>query len=92
MIYFITPDLDSLSGGNKYDINVLKYLNENFCKVINISPHKNTSNILLFYLRINRIPLHSTLLIDGLLAFHLSKIVDKLSKKYKVILLVHHPV
>ncbi len=92
MIYFITPDLDSLSGGNKYDINVLKYLNKNFCKVINISPNKNTSNLLLFYLRINRIPLHSTLLIDGLLAFHLSKIVDKLSKKYKVILLVHHPV
>ena len=92
MIYFITPDLSSISGGNKYDINVLNYLNKNYCKVINISPNKHTSNRLLFYLRINRIPLHSTLIIDGLLAFNLSNIVDKLSKKYKVILLIHHPV
>ena len=92
MIYFITPDLNSISGGNKYDINVLNYLNKNYCKVVNISPSKHTSNRLLFYLRINRIPLHSTLIIDGLLAFNLSNIVDKLSKKYKVILLIHHPV
>jgi len=92
VIYFITPDLGSISGGNKYDINVLNYLNNNYCKVINISPNKNTSNILLFYLKINRIPSHSTLIIDGLLAFNLSKIIDKLSKKYKVILLIHHPV
>jgi len=92
VIYFITPDLSSISGGNKYDINVLKYLNKNYCKVINISPNKNTSNMLLFFLRINRIPYRSTLIIDGLLAFNLSNIVDKLSKKYKVILLIHHPV
>ena len=92
MIYFITPDLNSISGGNKYDINVLNYLNKNYCKVVNITPNKHTSNRLLFYLRINRIPLHSTLIIDGLLAFNLSNIVDKLSKKYKVILLIHHPV
>ena len=92
MIYFITPDLTSISGGNKYDINVLNYLNKNFCKVINISSNKHTSNRLLLYLRINRIPLHSTLIIDGLLAFNLSNIVNKLSIKYKVILLIHHPV
>ena len=81
-----------MSGGNKYDINVINYLNKNYCKVVNISPNKHTSNILLFYLRINRIPSHSTLVIDGLLAFDLSNIADKLSKKYKVILLIHHPV
>ena len=92
MIYFITPDLNSISGGNKYDINVLNYLNKNYCKVVNISPTKHTSNRSLLYLRINRIPLHSTLIIDGLLAFNLSNIVDKLSIKYKVILLIHHPV
>ncbi len=92
MIYFITPDLNSISGGNKYDINVLNYLNKNYCKVINISLTKHTSNRLLLYLRINRIPLHSTLIIDGLLAFNLSMIVDRLSIKYKVILLIHHPV
>ena len=92
MIYFITPDLDSISGGNKYDINVLNYLNKNYCKVINISPNKHASNILLFYLRLGRIPSNSTLMIDGLLAFNLSNIADKLSKKYKVILLIHHPV
>ncbi len=92
MIYFITPDLNSISGGNKYDINVLNYLNKNYCKIINISLSKNIANILLFYLKINRIPPQSTLLIDGLLAFKLSNIVDKLSKKYKVILLIHHPV
>ena len=92
MIYFITPDLNSISGGNKYDINVLNYLNKNYCKVINISPTKHASNRLLLYLRINRIPLHSTLIIDGLLAFNLSMIVDRLSIKYKVILLIHHPV
>ena len=92
MIYFITPDLTSISGGNKYDVNVLNYLNKNFCKVINISSDKHTSNKLLLYLRINRIPLHSTLIIDGLLAFNLFNIVDKLSIKYKVILLIHHPV
>ncbi len=92
MIYFITPDLNSISGGNKYDINVLNYLNKNYCKVINISLTKHTSNRLLLYLRINRIPLHSTLIIDGLLAFNLSTIVDRLSIKYKVILLIHHPV
>ncbi len=92
MIYFITPDLSSMSGGNKYDINVINYLNKNYCKVVNISPNKHTSNILLFYLRINRIPSRSTLVIDGLLAFNLSNIADKLSKKYKVILLIHHPV
>ena len=92
MIYFITPDLNSISGGNKYDINVLNYLNKNYCKVVNISPTKHTSNRSLLYLRINRIPLRSTLIIDGLLAFNLSNIVDKLSIKYKVILLIHHPV
>jgi len=92
VIYFITPDLNSISGGNKYDINVLNYLNKNYCKVINISLTKHTSNRLLLYLRINRIPLHSTLIIDGLLAFNLSMIVDRLSIKYKVILLIHHPV
>tara|TARA_B100000900_G_scaffold199640_1_gene169302 strand:+ start:95 stop:1078 length:984 start_codon:yes stop_codon:yes gene_type:complete len=92
VIYFITPDLNSISGGNKYDINVLNYLNKNYCKVINISLTKHTSNRLLLYLRINRIPLHSTLIIDGLLAFNLSTIVDRLSIKYKVILLIHHPV
>ena len=92
MIYFITPDLKSMSGGNKYDINVLNYLTNNYCKIINISPNKNISSILFFYLKINRIPAQSTLLIDGLLAFKLSNIVDKLSKKYKVILLIHHPV
>ena len=92
MIYFITPDLNSISGGNKYDINVLNYLNKNYCKVINISLTKHTSNRSLLYLRINRIPLHSTLIIDGLLAFNLSTIVDRLSIKYKVILLIHHPV
>ena len=92
MIYFITPDLDSISGGNKYDINVLNYLNKNYCKVINISPNKHASNMLLFYLRLGRIPSNSTLMIDGLLAFNLSNIADKLSKKYKVILLIHHPV
>ena len=92
MIYFITPDLNSISGGNKYDINVLNYLNKNYCKVINISLTKHTYNRLLLYLRINRIPLHSTLIIDGLLAFNLSMIVDRLSIKYKVILLIHHPV
>ena len=92
MVYFITPDLKSISGGNKYDINVLDFLTKNHCKIINISPSSETSNILLFYLKINRIPSGSTLLIDGLLAFKLSNIVDKLSKKYKVILLIHHPV
>ena len=92
MIYFITPDLNSISGGNKYDVKVLNYLNRNYCKIINITPTKKLSNILFFYLKINRIPPQSTLLIDGLLAFKLSNIVDKLSKKYKIILLIHHPV
>lgn len=90
--YFITPELKSISGGNKYDKNVLDYLHSIGFKIINIHP-SNKSNSILKYLNIfNKIPKNSLVLIDGLIAPNFYTIIDVLTKKYKLILLIHHPV
>lgn len=92
MNYFITPDLNSISGGNKYDLNVINYLNSHRCKVVNIVlKHENISSFKFFF-KINMIPKNSTLLIDGLIASRMNHLIKVLSKKYKIILLIHHPV
>jgi len=90
--YFITPDLNSISGGNKYDLNVINYLNSHRCKIVNIVlKHENISSFKFFF-KINMIPKNSTLLIDGLIASRMNHLIKVLSKKYKIILLIHHPV
>jgi len=40
--YFITPDLSSITGGNKYDKKILNYFRKTGFKITNISP-KNSS-------------------------------------------------
>jgi len=90
--YFITPDLKSISGGNKYDLNVIDYLNTHRCKIVNVMLKDINLLSYKFFFKINRIPKNSTLLIDGLVASKMSHLIKILSKKYNIILLIHHPV
>jgi glycosyltransferase involved in cell wall biosynthesis len=90
--YFITPDLTSISGGNKYDINVLKYLNSNRCKIINIPIPQARMRLEKIFFNLKTIPNRSTVIIDGLIASNISYLSKILSKKYRIILLIHHPV
>ena len=92
MNYFITPDLKSISGGNKYDLNVIDYLNTHRCKIINVMLKDINLLSYKFFFKINMIPKNSTLLIDGLVASKMNHLMRILSKKYNIILLIHHPV
>ena len=92
MNYFITPDLKSISGGNKYDLNVIDYLNTHRCKIVNIILKDINLLSYKFFFKINMIPKNSTLLIDGLVASKMNHLIKILSKKYTIILLIHHPV
>ena len=92
MNYFITPDLKSISGGNKYDLNVIDYLNTHRCKIINVMLKDINLLSYKFFFKINKIPKNSTLLIDGLVASKMNHLIKILSKKYNIILLIHHPV
>ena len=92
MNYFITPDLSSITGGNKYDKKILYYLKKTGFKIINIFP-KNSSVLTFNFLNtINRLPKKSTLIIDGLLASKMYCFMNTIAKKHRVILLIHHPV
>jgi glycosyltransferase involved in cell wall biosynthesis len=90
--YFITPDLNSISGGNKYDLYVIDYLNTHRCKIVNIALKDINILSYKFFFKINMIPKNSTLLIDGLVASKMNYLIKILSKKYTIILLIHHPV
>ena len=92
MNYFITPDLKSISGGNKYDLNVIDYLNTHRCKIVNVMLEDINLLSYKFFFKINMIPKNSTLLIDGLVASKMNHLIKILSKKYNIILLIHHPV
>ena len=92
MNYFITPDLKSISGGNKYDLNVINYLNTHRCKIVNVMLKDINLLSYKFFFKINMIPKNSTLLIDGLVASKMNHLIKILSKKYNIILLIHHPV
>ena len=92
MNYFITPDLKSISGGNKYDLNVIDYLNTHRCKIVNVKVKDINLLSYKFFFKINMIPKNSTLLIDGLVASKMNYLIKILSKKYNIILLIHHPV
>ena len=92
MNYFITPDLKSISGGNKYDLNVIDYLNTHRCKIVNVMLKDINLLSYKFFFKINMIPKNSTLLIDGLVASKMNHLIKILSKKYNIILLIHHPV
>ena len=92
MNYFITPDLKSISGGNKYDLNVIDYLNTHRCKIVNVMLKDINLLSYKFFFKINMIPKNSTLLIDGLVASKMNYLIKILSKKYTIILLIHHPV
>ena len=92
MNYFITPDLKSISGGNKYDLNVIDYLNTHRCKIVNVMLKDINLLSYKFFFKINMIPKKSTLLIDGLVASKMNHLIKILSKKYNIILLIHHPV
>ena len=92
MNYFITPDLNSISGGNKYDLSVIDYLNTHRCKIVNIALKDINILSYKFFFKINMIPKNSTLLIDGLVASKMNHLIKILSKKYNIILLIHHPV
>ncbi|MEC8078221.1 MAG: glycosyltransferase [Pseudomonadota bacterium] len=92
MRYFITPELTSISGGNKYDKKILNYLKGVQPKTINISPRKSPLTILSFFKILKKMPSNSTLIIDGLIAVKTYCIINMLAKKHKVLLLIHHPV
>ena len=60
MNYFITPDLKSISGGNKYDLNVIGYLNTHRCKIVNVTLKDINLLSYKFFFKINMIPKNST--------------------------------
>ena len=92
MNYFITPDLSSITGGNKYDKKILNYLKKTGFKIINICPKDSSVLTFNFLNTINRLPKRSTLIIDGLLASKMYSYINTIARKYRVILLIHHPV
>ena len=92
MRYFITPELKSISGGNKYDKNILDYLYSKGFQIISVYSPNRSKPTLNFLNILNKIPKNSLILIDGLIAPKFYTIIDVLKKKYKVILLIHHPV
>lgn len=91
MFYFVTPDLENISGGNKYDLNIINYLKSRKIALQNIVIDMHCLNIGSF-LKLLRLPHNSTLIIDGLIAYKLLFMMKKLSSRYKVIILIHHPV
>ena len=92
MNYFITPDLNNISGGNKYDQNILSYLYQIGFKVKNIYPSSSSLTMLNFLNTIYKIPNDSIIIIDGLIAAKMYSVFNNLVKKYRVIILIHHPV
>ena len=92
MIYFITPDLSSITGGNKYDKKILNYLKKIGFKITNIYPTNSSALTFNFFNTINGLPKRSTLIIDGLLASKMYCLMNTIVRKYRVILLIHHPV
>ena len=92
MNYFITPNLNSISGGNKYDQNILSYLYQIGFKVTNIYPSSSSLTMLNFLNTIYKIPKDSIIIIDGLIAAKMYSVFNNLVKKYRVIILIHHPV
>ena len=92
MNYFITPDLSSITGGNKYDKKILNYLKKIGFKITNIYPTNSSVLTFNFLNTINGLPKRSTLIIDGLLASKMYCLMNTIVRKYRVILLIHHPV
>ena len=92
MNYFITPDLSAISGGNKYDKSILEFLNKKPFKLLNICLDNKIKKPLSFFNTINKIPKKSKIIIDGLLAIKMLNMINYLTKKYEVIILIHHPV
>ena len=92
MNYFITPDLSSITGGNKYDKKILNYLKKTGFKITNIFPKNSSALTFNFFNTINGLPKRSTIIIDGLLASKMYCLMNTVIKKYRVILLIHHPV
>ena len=92
MNYFITPDLSSITGGNKYDKKILNYLRKTGFKITNICPKNSSALTFNFLNTINRLPKRSTLIIDGLLASKMYCSMNTIARKYRVILLIHHPI
>ena len=92
MNYFITPDLSSITGGNKYDKKILNYLKKIGFKITNIYPTNSSALTFNFLNTINGLPKRSTLIIDGLLASKMYCLMNTIVRKYRVILLIHHPV
>jgi len=90
--YFITPDLSAISGGNKYDKSILEFLNKKPFKLLNICLNNKIKKPLSFFNTITKIPKKSKIIIDGLLAIEMLNIINYLTKKYEVIILIHHPV
>ena len=92
MNYFITPDLSSITGGNKYDKKIINYLKKTGFKIANIFPQNSSALTFNFLNTINGLPKRSTLIIDGLLASKMYCLMNRIVRKYRVILLIHHPV
>ena len=92
MNYFITPDLNTISGGNKYDLKVLDYLKSRRCKIINIPVSQTRMRLEKIFFNLSVIPNKSTILIDGIIASNVNHLSKILSKKFKIILLIHHPI
>ena len=92
MNYFISPNLSSITGGNKYDKEILNYLKKVGFRITNICPKNSSAFTFNFLNTIKKIPKKSTIVIDGLLASKMYCIISPLVKKYRIVLLIHHPV
>ena len=84
MRYFITPELKSISGGNKYDKNILDYLYSKGFQIISVYSPNRSKPTLNFLNILNKIPKNSLILIDGLIAPKFYTIIDVLKKNIKL--------
>ena len=85
-IYFIIPDFgESLTGGTIYDDQVIRALKKSHLSIKDIRVSPKVSSITLLR-KIQLIPKHNTIILDGFLANKLKKRVINNLK-----ILVHHP-
>jgi len=90
-LFFVIPEFRGIiTGGTLYDLQLGIALKENFIYQNNILINQQDSDIKIS-LKLKKIPTGSIICIDGLILSKLKNIINDLSTKFKVIILIHHP-
>ncbi|MBS82891.1 MAG: hypothetical protein CMD65_02020 [Gammaproteobacteria bacterium] len=91
--FFVIPIFkDTITGGTKYDLKIVSELRKQFFNIKVIAYDANDQNYKYkFFRKLLNIPNNSIICIDGLLAPLIRNIITVLNKKYKIVMLIHHP-